>query len=219
MSDNNRVFAPGCALLIYKPGTAEKVSAFLGAEFGVTEIYDKCCHNTPVLPEGTEIINVCSGCDRRYDTVHKNVTTVSLWSLLAESDFPFPDYGGAEITVHDTCPTRHKTHVHEAVRTLLKRMNFTIIEPEQTGTNGFCCGDSYYPAHKKEDVLARMKKRADSMPAPDVCVYCVSCIKSMKNGGKNPRYILDLLFNEKTEPGETDPEKWHESLNKFIETH
>jgi hypothetical protein len=64
-----------------------------------------------------------------------------------------------------------------------------------------------------------MKKRADSMPCQEVCVYCVSCIKSMHIGGKKPRYILDLLFNQQTNVQVYDTVEWHEMLQKFIDTH
>lgn len=217
-----RTFAPGCALYIYKPHIAESVHKFLKENVCEMDMYMTCCHHEP--PEGTEkpldIINVCSGCDRRYSSLYDGVSTSSLWQIIAEADsFPFPDYNGAEITVHDTCPTRHKTDVHEAVRTLLRKMNFKIVEAPQSGVNAICCGDSFHKKIEKEEVLELMKKRAGSMPCDDVCVYCVSCIKSIKNGGKNPRYILDLLFGEETIPGETDPDKWHDELGVFIDAH
>ncbi len=57
------------------------------------------------------------------------------------------------------------------------------------------------------------------MPCDDVCVYCVSCIKSMHIGGKNPRHLIDLLMGESTEPQISDTIKWHEQLQDYIEEH
>lgn len=220
MNESKYVFAPGCALTIYKPHLTERLHDFLNSEFGEMQRHMTCCRHEPdSLTAGTAVINVCSGCNSRYETLYEGITTVSVWKLLAESSFPFPDYKNADITVHDACPTRHKPDVHEAVRAILKKMNFNIVEAEQSGTSAFCCGDSFYTKLPKEAVIEQMKKRAGVMPASDVTVYCVSCIKSMANGGKTPRYIIDLLFEEETEPQETDPVLWHESLEKFIETH
>ena len=64
-----------------------------------------------------------------------------------------------------------------------------------------------------------MKKRANEMPVDEVVVYCVSCCKSMHIGGKKPRYLIDLLFNEETFPGVYEPDKWHQAVDRFIAEH
>lgn len=57
------------------------------------------------------------------------------------------------------------------------------------------------------------------MPADDVVVYCISCSKSVFIGGKRPRYLIDLLFNEKTIPKSFEPDDWHAELNEYIDKH
>jgi Fe-S oxidoreductase len=96
--------------------------------------------------------------------------------------------------------------VHEAVRTVLRRMNITVVEPKATRTKAVCCGDSSYGLVPVERVRAQMALRASQMPAEDVVVYCVSCVKAMFNGGKRPRYLVDLLFGESTVAGALDPD-------------
>lgn len=223
MSHTANVFAPGCALFLYKPALAGKLWEALKNEpgFAGVPLYDQCCRHRPdSLPPGTRVINVCSGCDRRYRSLYEGISTKSLWEIFAESRiFQFPDYGGAEISIHDTCPTRTQERVTSAVRTLLGRMNLKIVEPAGTKESGSCCGDSLYGAIPAAEVVGRMKKRASEMPRDEVAVYCVSCIKSMHNGGKKPRYVPDLLFGEETFPGETDPDAWHLQLDRFIGTH
>jgi hypothetical protein len=70
-----------------------------------------------------------------------------------------------------------------------------------------------------EQVKEKMRGRAKEMPREDVVVYCVSCIKSMHIGGKRPRYVVDLLFGQETQPREFEPDVWHGSLKKYIEAH
>lgn len=215
-----RVFAPGCALLIYKPELGKRMLTFLKQDLGAIGEHLTCCRHEPKLPAGTQIINTCAGCDRRYRQLYEGITTVSLWEVLAESrTFPFPDYGGKEMTILDACPTRDQTRVHNAIRAVLGRMNITVVEPELTRMQGACCGDSFYGVLPVEQVKEQMRKRAQQMPLPDVVTYCVSCCKSLYIGGRQPRYIVDLLFGEDTEAGTLEPDLWHAELDRFIAEH
>lgn len=215
-----RVFAPGCALMIYKPELGKKMLEHLNDDLGDIDEHLICCRHEPNLEDGTEIINTCSGCHKRFSELYSGISTISLWEVLVNSDsFPFPDYKGKEMTILDTCPTRNEDKIHDAIRVLLKKMNINIIEPEKTRRNGTCCGDSFYGILPVEEVKEQMKKRASEMPVEDVAVYCVSCCKSMHIGGKKPHYIIDLLFGEDTIPGVFEPDEWHGELNKFIDEH
>ena len=60
--------------------------------------------------------------------------------------------------------------------------------------------------------------RASEMPWNDVVVYCSSCIMSMTQGGKQPRYILDLIFGEETELKD-GIETWNAKLTDFRKKH
>lgn len=215
-----QVYAPGCAFIIYKPELAKKVLAFLNKELGDIPEHLICCRHEPRLERGTQIINVCAGCDRRYRELYDGISTLSLWEILATSKtFSFPDYNGVEMSIHDACPTRTAERVHIAIRKLLERMNIKIIEPKNTRTKAICCGDSVYNILPIELVKEKMKKRSDEMPCDNVVVYCVSCIKAMHIGGKKPRYIIDLLFEEETEIGTFEPDAWHHELQEFIDEH
>jgi Fe-S oxidoreductase len=215
-----RTFAPGCALMLYKPYQAEKLNALLNEHLGSMHLLLTCCRHEPKVPFLTEVINICPGCDKRFGNDYQHTTTISLWEILAGSDFfPLPDYGGREMAILDACPTREKVAVHQAIRTLLGRMNIMVAEPEKTGIRSTCCGDSFYGVIPVDEVKKQMRKRASEMPHDDVVVYCVSCIKSVHIGGKRPHYLVDLLFGEETLPGTFDPDQWHQQLDDFIAKH
>lgn len=215
-----QVYAPGCALMIYKPELAKKVLEFLNNDLGDIPKHLICCRHEPGLEKGTQVINTCAGCDRRFRQLYDGISTISLWEVLAESEtFPFPDYNGMEMTIHDACPTRTEERVHSAIRKLLKRMNVKVIEPKNTRTNANCCGDSFYGILSADKVKEQMKKRSNEMPCDNVVVYCVSCIKAIYIGGKKPHYMVDLLFGEETEAGTFEPDAWHDELQKFIDEH
>jgi Fe-S oxidoreductase len=215
-----KLFTPGCGLMLYKPHLAEKLHSLLNENLGDMDMSLTCCRHVPVLAAGTEVINICPGCDRRYRENYEDSGTISLWEVLMENSFiSLPDYGGKDMSIIDACPTRDQTRVHDAVRTLAQRMNITLVEPRNTRTKSTCCGDSCYGEISTDKVLEQMKKKAAEMPAEEVLVYCVSCTKSMFNGGLRPRYLVDLLFNEETIPKTLDPDLWHRELDVFIQSH
>src|ERR1035437_6812445 len=139
-----QVFAPGCAMMLYKPELAEKIHAMLYKEVGAMDTLKTCCKHDPEHTSTTQIINVCPGCDKRFGSTYLNTTTISLWELLADSEtFEFPDYKGQAMTILDACPSREKPANHEAIRKIIKRMNIRIVEPLNTRTKSTCCGDSF----------------------------------------------------------------------------
>ena len=216
----NQVYAPGCALMIYKPALAKKMTDFLALESSNLQPHLTCCRHEPNLPEGTHIINTCAGCDRRYRELYAGISTISLWEKLAcSTTFPFPDYQGEKMSIHDACPTRSEERVHNAVRQLLARMKITVVEPEFTRSQAICCGDSFYGTLPVEKVKEQMRQRAQQMPCENVAVYCVSCVNAMHIGGKTPRHLVDLLFGEKTVVKAFEPDEWHHELQAFIDSH
>lgn len=82
-----RVFAPGCALILYKPELVEKLRRILNDNVGKMGLLDLCCRNQPRLRRDTEVISICPGCDKRYRKNYEESTTISLWELLAKSGF------------------------------------------------------------------------------------------------------------------------------------
>lgn len=215
-----KMFAPGCALMLYKPESALKLHSILSANLGKMELLATCCQHEPDLKEPTQIINICPGCDKRFRNDYEKTSTISLWEILAESDFfSFPDYQNQSMTIIDACPTRDQVRVHQAIRKILQKMNINLIEPENTGTKSTCCGDSFYGVLPTENVKELMIKKSSEMPANDVVVYCVSCSKSVHIGKKQPRYLIDLLFSEETDPKTYEPDMWHNELKMYIENH
>lgn len=220
MRTKPRFFAPGCALMLYKPHLAEALGRYLRPQLSDARPWLTCCRKDPGFVEATEIVNVCPGCDRRFRLDYPNTTTISVWEILAEGlDFPFPDYGGRTMSIIDACPVRDQPRIHEAVRTLLGRMNITIVEPNETRAKSVCCGDSLWAEIPTPEVTAWMKARAARFPAEEVAVYCVSCVNAAAIGGKKPRYLVDLLFGEETTPPSLDLDAWHAALQTHIDAH
>jgi Fe-S oxidoreductase len=214
------VFAPGCALMLYKPELASKIHRLLNENFGEMDMLMTCCQHKPNIPDNTKVINVCPGCDKRYSKDFKGVTTISLWEIVNENSFmKYPDYKGNSMTIIDACPTRDEVRVQDSIRELLSKMNIRLVEPKNTRKESTCCGDVYHGSMATYKVKEIMTEKAMEMPVNDVVVHCVSCVVAVRNGGKNPRYVADLLFCEASRPATIDLDEWHKELNEFIEAH
>jgi hypothetical protein len=219
-TEKTRVYAPGCAFALYKPDLVEKLHAILNDNLGTMERLLTCCKNAPPLEPGTEVISTCPGCDKRFRTNYEDSSNISLWEILADSDFfTFPDYNGKKMSIIDACPVRDQTRVHDAVRSVLHKMNITLVEPKNTRGKSICCGDSFWDLIPLDEVKNQMIKRTSEMPLKDIVVYCVSCSKSVFIGGKTPHYLIDLLFNKDTIPKTLEPDQWHKELDDYIADH
>jgi len=206
--------------MLYKPELAFKIHTLLNEKLGDTDMLLTCCQHEPNLPENSKVINVCPGCDMRFGKNYRGVSTISLWEVINENSLlNLPDYKGRSMSIIDACPTRDEDRVHNSIRDLLSKMNIRLVEPKNTRRESTCCGDVYYGSMPTAKVKGLMTEKAMEMPANDIVVHCVSCIMAVLNGGKNPQYIADLLFNEETHPKSIDLDKWHKELKEFIEAH
>lgn len=215
------IYAPGCALMSYKPHLAEKLKQEIQKIYGPVETLLNCCFNSPKLSEeATCIITPCVTCAASYRKLYPTHSVLFFLSKLAESDdFPFPDYGGIEMSIQDTCAARTQPEALSTIRRLLERMNIKLVEPAKSGTRAKCCGQVFYGKLEVTKVESLMKARADEMPCQEVVVYCASCIMSMAVGGKRPRYIIDLLFGEPTEMERPEVTSWNNRLRDFRNAH
>jgi Fe-S oxidoreductase len=213
-------FAPGCALMLYKPELAEKILVLLNKSLCKVEMLLTCCQHDPKLPDNSKVINVCPGCDKRFSKDYKGVSTISLWEVINENNFfEYPDYKGRKMSIIDACPTREVSIVQNSIRDLLYKMNINLVEPQNTRKESTCCGDFFYGSMPTVKVKELMIEKALEMPVDDIVVHCVSCVIAVCNGGKKPQYMADLLFNEDSIPKTIDLDEWHMELREFIELH
>ncbi len=212
-------FNPGCALSVYKGYLVGPMYALLKKYFPQVQLHNICCRHDPKLPVGSTIIANCAGCDRRFRSLYDGVQTISFWEVVDALDVVWPDHSGLTVSVHDSCGYRHKPQVHKAIRSLLAKMHIKVVESKFSGTSSVCCGDNFYGYVPNEEVERRIKLRADQMPAQDVLVYCIGCVRAMQSGGNQPHHLLDLLFNHKAEAMLDTLDEYHSRLNGYIDCH
>ncbi len=213
-------FNPGCSFEISKNNSYEKVIKLLTEHYGPVKSHLICCKYDPKVEEGATIINNCAGCDMRFNSLYEGVNSISIWEVLDSIEsLPLPKYENLSVSIQDPCKFRQQPKVLASVRSLLKKMNINIIEAERSGQKGICCGGSLYSVLDFDKFTAHQKNRASQMPCEDVVVYCGTCIKSIAIGGKTPRHMIDLIFNEETLVTDGNFHDFKECLAKYIDVH
>ncbi len=168
------------------------------------------------IPED-EVWSLCPNCmniteEWRGSRVH------SLWERIDQDpDFPFPDYGGITVTIQDCWRMRDRTGTHDAIRSILKKMNIKCIELPKNRENADFCGTSLYrpqvsrneklaPKHYKEgcegiflehtdeEQINLMKEYCMQYETDIVVCYCHYCLEGLLTGGTNGKHIAELLF-------------------------
>lgn len=213
------IYAPGCALMAYKPYLAERLKEYVERRYGRMDTILTCCFEKPDLPDGTCVLTPCATCAERYAKDTASPSKCLLNDIADDDTFPFPDYGGIEMSIQDTCSARKQPDILASVRRILERMNIRLVEPQFTGKRARCCGQVFYGKMETEKVEENMRRRANEMPCGEVVTYCSSCIMSMTVGGRKPRFILDLLFGEPTDMSGITAVKWNTSLAEFRARH
>ncbi|MBR5224608.1 MAG: (Fe-S)-binding protein, partial [Clostridia bacterium] len=171
------LFAPGCALEKYKPELIAEITRFLLDASLIDGVYTACCKSEQAIEEPVTLITCCPGCSHKFELRFPQAQILSLWHVLLNTDFPFPDYRDARMSIHDSCHARHRhsAEMQDAVRQLCLRMNIKLAEPEFTRDQARCCGGS---APDYETRIAMAARRAAEFPEKDVVVYCTGCTRS-----------------------------------------
>ena len=138
------LFAPGCALNKYKPELISKITRFLTDASIIDGVYLTCCKAEDTIEGDVTLITCCPGCSHKFETRYPDAHIVSLWKVLLDTDFPFPDYQGERMSIHDSCHARQRnsSEMQDSARLLCRKMNIELNEPEYTRDNARCCGGS-----------------------------------------------------------------------------
>ena len=198
MSSQLTLFAPGCALREYKPELINRITAFLVGKGLANGTFLTCCKADETVQSPVTLITCCPGCEHMFRTRYPEVTTVSLWKVLLDTDSPFPDYQHELMSIHDSCHSRSRnsSEMQAAVRTLCRRMNIDLVEPAYTLDETRCCGGCTSDSEARR---AMARTRAEDFPTDNVVVYCTACTRSLSVTRVHPRHMLDLIYGERTE--------------------
>lgn len=208
-------YFPSCNFNAMCPETAKKIAAYLTPRMPETV----CCRLDKNAYAADDVgIYLCQAC-REVMTENLHVGTLSLWEYIdADESFRFPDYSGFKATVQDCWRDREHPEVHNAVRSLLRKMNveFADIEGEAREKSRFC-GDLHYEPQRPEniaiveeyaakgeplfkappEVMAQlMREQAEKITTEWVVTDCNRCTRTLRAGGANAVHLAELVFGD-----------------------
>lgn len=172
------------------------------------------------VPED-EIWSLCPNCMNISEEWRGVRQVHSLWELIDQDPhFPFPDYSGLHVTIQDCWRMRDRSATHDAVRSLLSKMNITCAELPMNRDQADFCGTSLYrpqvernpklaPKHYKEHIeglflphteeeqVRIMREYCQRYETETVVCYCHYCLEGLLAGGVNGKHIAELLFSNR----------------------
>lgn len=167
---------------------------------------------------GSTMVSLCHNCAAIFEERHSEILRQSLWELILEDEnFNYPSFDGEKITVQDCWRQKENRIEQNAVREILRRMNFQIVELEENYDKTKFCGYSLYQPqpprnpklapkrflhgaqglfqeHSQQEKEILMREYCAKIPTEKVVAYCHYCVRGLKLGGKTAFHLAQLLF-------------------------
>ena len=234
------VFFPGCSLSSYSPDIVMDTYEYLKEKLPEVAIALKCCGN-PTYSMGEsekfsklyndldrefknnnvkEVIVACENCYKTIKNNSPDIKVSSLWEVISKHGVPdrkksYYESLDKAFSIHDPCPTRNESKMHDAVRSILSELGIKVKEMEFTREKTLCCGSgAMIGVTSKELAMKQGEKRANQSTETCIISYCEECVESIRKGGKESIHILDLLFNKDIE--ETFDQEDINFINKWF---
>ena len=171
------------------------------------------------FPRGATMVSLCHNCAAIFEERHPEIERQSLWELILSDDqLKYPDLGGELITVQDCWRSKENRAEQDAVRSILRRMNVSIVELEENHERTRFCGYSLYQPQPKRNAKLAPKRFVEGakgffephsddekrrlmveycrqFETPRVICYCHYCLRGLKLGGIDGHHLAQLLFD------------------------
>lgn len=190
------VYFPGCKYTALSPETSSKIKKYLNEKRNM--MVTGCCRvNHNKLTKQDIALAVCPTCLFNLQQSAPQVKSQSLWEILADDDdFPWPDFGGHAITVQDCMDTSNNLEWQSAVRSILKRMNVTVVEIEESFEKAdFCNIEASKSPESKEKKMEQLMNHCKQYTTDTVVCYCTGCYNSLKIAGMHSVHLIDMIMN------------------------
>jgi hypothetical protein len=146
------------------------------------------------------VVLPCSSCHQSFKTSMPDVEIVSLWEVLDEHGPPDGvTADGRPLAVHDPCTTRHESHIHDSVRSIIGKLGFQVEELARNREQTTCCSYGGHMWLANRDLSKKVLKRRIDESATDFVTYCAMCRDFFAAEGKRTVHVLDLIFGEDLE--------------------
>lgn len=206
------IYFPSCNFSAASPETAKKIRDYLAQTMDVAG----CCRvDESAYKDGAHAVYFCQACREMIEAkMGQRMTNENLLVYLDHDEsFVVPNHAGLTVTVQDCYRDRSHPEIFDAVRSLLTKMNVTVVEMQENREHSGFCGNLHFEPKKAEnfaivqkygdtpiwqyapeDEAALMREQAEKLPCELAVCYCNRCVKGIRTGGGKAVHILDLLF-------------------------
>ena len=191
------VFFPGCTLPGTRPDSTWKLFQHLKSSLPSLGIVLDCCtkpshdlgrHDYFQAMFGemvgylkanniSRVWLACPNCYKIFKEYAPELQVESIYEILDRLDLPVvPTPGQHELVVHDPCPMRDDSVVHESVRSLLGKLNITIGKMAFQKRRTFCCGEGGAVGFIDPELAGSWTAaREKSAKGRTIVTYCAGC--------------------------------------------
>lgn len=209
-------FYPGCQLGACNPPYVLETYEFLKREYDAGIILG-CC-GAPAYWAGDEtrlhsnierirkswaeigkpaLIFGCATCDSLFRMFLPEVSRVSLYELLAESDRIAPTRPFAEAAVFDPCAARDNQPMRAAIRALAGKAEISLEELPEPNR---CCGHGGHIKVANRPLYREITRNRANASGKPYIVYCANCREVFLSLGKECVHILDIALGLDSAP-------------------
>lgn len=171
----------------------------------------------------TCMVSVCHNCTAVFQELHPDVKVISLWEYILHhvEDFPYPDFGGVEMSLQDCWRQYDNEAEQAAVRQLLCKMNIHPVELPQRHADTRYCGVStlrpapkrnlalapnrfvknatgFFEPHSPEEQKTLMQEYCKQIKTESIVAYCHYCAQGFQLAGQQHYHLCELLFKNLT---------------------
>ena len=137
--------------------------------------------------------------------------------IIQDERFEYPNFHGERVTIQDCWRSKENSSEQDAVRKILERCNFEIVELKENRANTKFCGYSLYQPqpsrnsklapkrfrdnavglfqpHTPEEKKSLMEKYCEQIETEKVIAYCHYCVRGLNLGGKIGIHLAQILF-------------------------
>ena len=147
--------------------------------------------------ENPVIIAACPSCLALFRDW--GLKSVGIWDIFLEHDLTEPsDFGFDEIYIHDACASRFNPKIQDGIRSLVKKLGLTPLEPELGRDKSPCCGFGglVQYANPKMAKLMAGDCLLGTQGKPTLS-YCMACRDRLARESDESFHLLELVLNKK----------------------
>lgn len=206
-------YYPSCNFTRLRPEASAAAKEWM-ASLGV--VVEGCCRpGHKKLGPGDTALTVCQTCDMVIGENAPQAAVQSAWEYLDSiPGLKLPDHTGERIILRDCWRARHNIPLQDAVRSLLRKMGYMVVElpdnREKTVFDGewlyrpvapgnlkmapkaFAQVEPYVTPLSPAEQKARMAAYAARLDGKAV-VYCNACLTGLLDGGADAVHLMELL--------------------------